>query len=89
MAHPFTDEQLSQYTLACDLIGGEVALKSRDIHEEQSQPNPDEQRLAQLLEEQSRLVQEREAIQIEDSETVKRVIDRYRAESWAARAAGK
>lgn len=80
MANPFTEEQLVQYNLACDLIGSEVALKSREIHEEENRSSPDERRIARLIQEQSDLQDKRSEIRIEDSETVKRVIDDYRAQ---------
>lgn len=79
MANPFTEEQLIQYNRACDFIEDMVMIRSTKIHEERSQPHPDEQRVARLEEEQFSLMQERKKMRIEDSETVQRVIAHYKA----------
>ncbi|WP_240647142.1 MULTISPECIES: hypothetical protein [Burkholderia cepacia complex] len=54
-----TDEQLSNYECALETIGNVIALKARDIAEEQAKPSPDTNRITELRRQQAELAGER------------------------------
>lgn len=72
-----TDEQLSNYECALETIGNVIALKARDIAEEQAKPSPDTNRITELRQQQAELAGERNRLRIRDDDAVIRVIEHY------------